>query len=653
MTPDESKPNPISDEPANPDYSAGLSVETTNEPLVSDQGPATDPLKRPGRVRTQRAGLVAWPPPPPPAEPRRRVKLLCLLGLVVFTLTLRMPGLGSISFWQDEALCWINAMAGPQRTVEILASQNQPPGYHILLRGWMEICSYGDDSARLLSVICSTLSVVLLFHLVAAYFGASTGFLAGAIGASSVFWIIFAREATMYSLTLVLSLASVALFLHLTREAEQYNIRRNWVGWLTLGLLRACLIYVHYIGFFLILGEVFVVLYLAYKMSRRALLAAWIGAHILTLLAFLPWLPTFLEQRARVAEGFWTQALSPGRIVNVARQWCLYIPEINHTPWNLFLLLPFIACLLAAFWLCRFWITNAIAGLLGFAAEAMAWSLGRKYRRALPPRERPRNRQVEALTIYSAYLVIPLLGVLLVSLSGTSLFEPKYLIPFSAFFYAIISVGLATGHSLPGVSEWRRGSIKQLVAGGGLFIVANLAAAYLHHSNGGYQHPDLRGATEHIISEWTTGDVVLTLHPETLSGFTRYTTDLPPRPVFMYSPGGRPPFYEGLGAFEDLTFIDDLDLMAVGHQRVWMLFWDNFSAMPWESTPEKVAALDAHAQGMINAFGAPDGEVTRLQFNKLRLYLIPVKKSFDFPLMYERFAEWIEASQKNDSSRSR
>jgi len=541
-----------------------------------------------------------------PAEPaaanvthNRRGWWLKLAPVLLVAALLRLTAPGAGSFWGDEALCWLNAMAPPQATVAVLASQNQPPGYHLLLRGWMEWAGSSDASARILSGLAGVASVLFLALLGRQLCSPRVGLLSAWFGATSVFWITYSREATMYAPMLALALGTVSLFLHLTTIRPP---RRAWLGWLALGALRAALIYVHYFGFFLIAAEFVVVLVMTLRERKAAVLQAWMLAHTFALLLFLPWLPTFLEQQARVGETFWTRTLTLQRIVNLPRQWLLFIPEADHLPWIFLLAGPGLVALLA----------------LGRFAHRLLRPQGQGVAGSLPM----------GSVIAFLYLGVPLALVLVISLRGTSLFEPKYLIAYSGFFYLAMAMGL---------DALRRRWLA--AAAVGLFAACNLVATGLALTHPGYAHPDLCGVASFLGDQWRSGDAILVTHPEALAGIGRYRHDQTPHPFFYYAPDGPPPFYEGLGMFPRSHFIDDLELMASGHRRVWVVL-PTRRLKTWFYNAQDVGNEQEFAEFIAWTIGrVPPPEP--IGFASLDIYEIPVRTDFNYPVLWDRWGRWM------------
>lgn len=531
-------------------------------------------------------------------------------ALVLVGVLARLLGPGHDSLWGDEALCLLNALAPPEATIQVLAAQNQPPGYHLLLRGWLDVA--GLDAAmgaRLLSGLSGVLALVLLMLLTRMLLGSLEAALAGILGATSVFWIIFSREATMYAPTLALGLGCTTLLVHLLRWPGPLHQQAS--GWVCLGVLRATLFFTHYFGLFLMMGEAAVVLWRCLRLRRPALLLAWLGSLCITLAIVAPWIPTFLEQRARVAATFWTRDFSPLMIVNLFRQWALFVPELRHTPWIALVAGPLmtvgVACV-GLLMLCRR--PAAVAG------DANA---------SCPP------------DIISPVLLlgVPLLVCLAQSLASRSLFEPKYLIVFSGFFYLLVAAGLAQVARVGG----RRAGAAMMVLALAAWVAANAAALGLYLTHPGYRHPDLRGAVSHIEAHWQPGDVVVTLDSEGLATFHYYLRHAPARPLFMYAPDGPPPFFEGLGMMPRAMFIDDFDLVLAGQKRLWLLITsrDERPWAPWPDVDARQRELLDFLAGRLNLAAIPEP----LALRRLRLYLFEIQIPFDPDMAWKAWDEWM------------
>jgi len=281
--------------------------------------------------------------------------------LAVLVVAVRLIELQRESFWLDEAgrvaiasLPWAQ-IAGGVAVVEL-----SPPLYHYALALWLRIAGDGDGSVRLLSVGLAVPTVFLAWWLGRAVAGPRVGYAVAALAGLSPFAVHYGQEAAMYALVLPLGLlatrAAVGVLspqgersaVPVSPTSEAFSaagmsppplrgrvreggvappLRRRvvedelslppprWgrvgVGvtpaggtgrWLAVYVAAGTLAcYTHYYAAFLLAGIGLVGV--AHAVARRAWhgVALWAAAHAAIGLAFLPWLPTFVQQATLAA----------------------------------------------------------------------------------------------------------------------------------------------------------------------------------------------------------------------------------------------------------------------------------------------------------------------------------------------------------------
>jgi mannosyltransferase len=195
--------------------------------------------------------------------------------------------------WLDEVQT-VNIASFPVRLIpHELRLDGAPPLYYVLLHFWMGIAGHSDAAIRSLSGIFSLLTLPLVWWVVRKGFGRVEAMAAVAVVATSPFAAYFAVEARMYSLVMLLVVAGIgatqALLSHPTVPRA-----------LALAIVTALLLYTHYWAFYLlaVVGCWFAFLVFRDRGERRR--GAWygLGALVVGALTFIPWLPTFLWQRA-------------------------------------------------------------------------------------------------------------------------------------------------------------------------------------------------------------------------------------------------------------------------------------------------------------------------------------------------------------------
>lgn len=224
-------------------------------------------------------------------------------GLVLLAVALRSWGAGVESYWLDEAYAVTIARLPVSGTVAETARDVHPPLYYLLLHYWLILAGASEAATRLLSLVCSVATLVLVWRWSARVFDRTTAGIAAALLAVSPFQVEFAQEARMYALLALLGSASMASYWAFTQRPTVPHLAA-YVAATTLAL------YCHVHAVFLVAAQWVAVWFIAPSGDRRALLMRWWPAsQALTLLLFAPWLPTLVAQATRVREGFWIPPL--------------------------------------------------------------------------------------------------------------------------------------------------------------------------------------------------------------------------------------------------------------------------------------------------------------------------------------------------------
>ena len=210
--------------------------------------------------------------------------------------------------WLDEALSVNIASLPIDQIPDALRQDGHPPLYYVLLHGWMVLFGDGDVAVRALSGVAAVLALPLAY-LAGRRRGGRLGALAVLLVTAVTPWgVRYGTEARMYALVFLLALAGWLVADDLLRRPSRWR-------WLALMLITAALVLSHYWALYLGAGAV---LLLAWRWWRepgarsgvlRVTTALAVGA-----LAFVPWLPVFLDQVADTGTP-WATATRPTRAV--------------------------------------------------------------------------------------------------------------------------------------------------------------------------------------------------------------------------------------------------------------------------------------------------------------------------------------------------
>ncbi|MDG2427858.1 MAG: glycosyltransferase family 39 protein [Acidimicrobiales bacterium] len=228
--------------------------------------------------------------------------LIVLVMAVASGLALRFIAMSPM--WLDEAISASlaeEARVGWSALVDALRQDGHPPLYYVLLAAWSVLFGASDGALRAFSGMLGVLSIPLTWLIARRYLDTRGCLLVVGVLASSPFAVRYATEVRMYSLLLLLLLV---LHLVVVRLWERPSVGRS----VALAVTVAALLLTHYWALFAV-AVLSVGVAVAWRCDRRrgwhlfcGLVAGW--------LAFVPWLPVFLDQLAHTGTP-WSPAPRP------------------------------------------------------------------------------------------------------------------------------------------------------------------------------------------------------------------------------------------------------------------------------------------------------------------------------------------------------
>jgi uncharacterized membrane protein len=248
----------------------------------------------------------------------RRFWTLCAL-VGALALLVRVPRLASRSLWLDEAYsAWFSNRALHELWSRVPLYETHPPFYYTLLKGWQALFGQGEAALRSLSVLASVATVLLLAVAPrAARLGPPAqrvGLLGALFLALNAGSVQFGEEARPYALQAFTAAIAICCSFMLLEQART----RGWPQWRWIGglaLAAGLTLWLHNTGMFVALGIWSGLLSAAWLLPAQRRRGALLGSSVagaLALLVWLPFLPTFLAQRAGMATlDFWVR-FKPG-----------------------------------------------------------------------------------------------------------------------------------------------------------------------------------------------------------------------------------------------------------------------------------------------------------------------------------------------------
>ncbi len=371
-------------------------------------------------------------------HPRNATLLLWLVvaGLTVLAFFMRRKGLATQSLWFDEA----DLLARARRDLGTLAGDFLKPGengplYTLFMNLWIKLAGTGEAALRTPSLLAGTAVVPLIYALGRRFLGGwPVGLVAATLVAISPYQLWYSQDAKMYPLALLLTLASVYLFL----AALEKNRRSLWVAYVVLTTLS---FYVHLMSVLIVAVEVFY--YWLSRGHRPQSRRALVSLGLLT----LPYLPIALWQARALWDGgignTWFQPVGPFDMLNnLARRF-----GVNRIPD------PFWEGVGAVFYAAL-----ALLGLIVVWRTTQPSVLTNQNQEAEPGPE-PANRpdparaalpdlvavpatfKKSSALLLTLYLVLPVVAFYLLT-TRIPLFADRYLLIASPAYYLLVAWGL-------------------------------------------------------------------------------------------------------------------------------------------------------------------------------------------------------------------
>jgi hypothetical protein len=472
--------------------------------------------------------------------------LISITLIILLAAILRFHLLDHQSLWNDEG----NSLRLAERSIPDLIEASRrdihPPGYYILLKGWLLLTGDSEFALRALSAFAGVLTVACVYALGKALTSPGAGTLAALLVAINSFSIYYGQEARMYALLALLAAAAMLVFV-------RWLARPSWRLAVVLALINAAGLYTQYTypAVMIVQGVMFVALTLnpsprgrgISKNSRNRKLGIYVGLNLLTLALFAPQMQAALAQVT-----MWPRTGQPveaGAGLATVAHWLIYGSTIPAMEWWAFIW-PAILILAA---LIPDWIRSPLP----------SW-----WRRMLP-------------WLWLIVTVGPLFALGLFREANL-----KFLLP------AQIATALLVGRGI--WLLWEFGSpnlivlieaLPRLAAGFGLLSLLTMSNDGLTnlYSNSDYARSDYRAMAQAIGANPRPGDAIILDAPNQEEVFTYYYRGT--APIYPLPPG--------LGGNDADTIAIVRDVIA-NHRRIFVLYWGETERDPNRVVEKTLAA---------------------------------------------------------------
>jgi hypothetical protein len=209
----------------------------------------------------------------------------------------------SSNLWLDEALSLNIARLPLAQLHDALKHDGAPPLYYLLLHFWSGALGTSATAVRSLSALCVAGAAVTLWFVARRWLGERVAWLTVLLMAVNPYAYRYATETRMYALVILLVSGGI---LAVQRAMEQPSVGRVAV----FAVVVALAIYTQYWVFYLLPVCVAVFIWMARTTRHHVAGVRLLWATGIGLLAFLPWLPTFLYQTAHTGTP-WGHAMFP------------------------------------------------------------------------------------------------------------------------------------------------------------------------------------------------------------------------------------------------------------------------------------------------------------------------------------------------------
>jgi uncharacterized membrane protein len=197
----------------------------------------------------------------------------------------------------DEPFTIYWAQADLKELFGLFKDENNPPAFFLMLHFWIKIFGTSIISVRFLPTLFASLAVIFIYRIGNRFFNNYVAIVASLIYTFSNIVTYHAHDVRVYSLFILLSVASIYYFLRLI---ENPSDKKSLCWWIFVNI---ALTYSHFYGFILVFYE-FGFLLLNRNIRIKLVKSFFIMAGCM-ILAYLPYLKIILERFISAKGGTW------------------------------------------------------------------------------------------------------------------------------------------------------------------------------------------------------------------------------------------------------------------------------------------------------------------------------------------------------------
>lgn len=427
----------------------------------------------------------------PPAKHRwGLVILICydwvmpLILLLVLAIILRLPHLGG-SFWLDEAAQALESIR-PLSQQHLIQADFQPPLIHYLTHFALYISHSEWWLRTVIALIPGLVTIGTLYSLAKKWYSPRVAFWSSLLLITSSFHIFFSQELRPYSLPAMFALLSW-FFLDRLVSSKKPQLKKSLINLAGLTVTTIFGLYASYLYPFVTITQFIWIL-----IFHRQHWQKFVTAGLLSALAFLPWLPSFLGQ---LQEGSKVREQLPGwdQVVSLTQGKAIFL-TIGKFVYGLIRIDPSPLIFVSAIALL----------LIGLALIKDMWLA---YRAKNTDLKKSWYQSLSLLVIFFTPLILAWLVSFFVPV-----LSPKRVLYLLPFFYLILSAPL---DFLP-----KKMAPKVLVF---TILIINLTTTFSYYFNPTLQHENWRDLHTRIVSQFGNRQALVVFsHPEAFAPWRWY-----------------------------------------------------------------------------------------------------------------------------------
>lgn len=402
-----------------------------------------------------------------------------IVSVLCIALILRVYTLGSKSLWLDEFYS-VTIRAPLTGIAQFSAQDPHPPLYYYLLHYWVEIFGNSPIDVRLLSALFGVAAVFMMYKLGTEMVNTRVGLISAILIAVSPMYILYSRQARMYSLYVFLSISSFYFF---SKVLKQKRGTADVAGYIIITVL---LLYTHVFALWLVAAQNIYLLIHHQRITQEHNLSLkkWGGLQIDIGILFFPWLLRFINQVLSVimttegkrADGFdisWITTPTPSSILHTFQVFS-----------GLVKFYPFDQSANAT-------VESSLMVLLIFTMVVVSVIL----RMGLKKMSKDQI-SVQNIHLCALWIGIPIIGTYIISYLIEPIYASRFLIAASGGLYLLVAIG---------ISRFRSDVIQIVLIG--LIVTGSLFSANVYYETDSRE--DWKGASNYIENNSGSNDVIL------------------------------------------------------------------------------------------------------------------------------------------------